>query len=671
MPFKKLLLKPGVNLEETPTLADGTYSSANLIRWRNGLPEKRGGWTEMCATPVTGLCRSIHAWADLSADNFLALGTTSNLQLLSNGVLYDITPWRATSTRTAGFGGAFSTTAGSATVTITDAGHSASPGDQVIIDPIIAVGGLILSGIYTIKNVLGSARYTIIASANAAFSSGTGAPPFFITNSGSFTTQVLLPKHGYATNDIFPVTISTTVGGVTFLGTYSVTVLDVDNFTIANASPANATVGGSENGGNVNFYYLLPGGQPSVQPGYVWGEGTWDGGLWSESAGQAAQIRIWSLDNFGQDLIAVPAGGALYIWTPPETPPFYNPAVIEPAAPAFNEGGLVTMPEEIIMMFGSSLDMASFLDPLLLRWCDQADFTEWTPTATNQAGSFRLSRGSLIVGAVQAPATLLVWTDLDIWGGQYLGFPLVFGFSQLSNNCGLISQQAYAVDNNNVYWMSFDGFYAFTAAGVQAVPCSVWDAVYQNLNRMQSPKVIAAKNSLFNEILWFYPSASGNGEIDSYVSINTLEQSWDYGSLTRTAWTDQSVLGPPIGVDGNGIIQQHETSLDANGAAMTGVEIMTAYQDIGDGNDFVFLDQIIPDLKWLGPTPQVGVTVYFQNWPGDVATSQGPFIVTPSTEYITVRVRARQVAVKIEMDGLNMWFRLGAFRLRVSPAGRV
>lgn len=667
MPFKKLLLKPGVNLEETPTLADGTYSSSNLIRWRNGLPEKRGGWTALCPTPVTGICRSMHAWADLSSDDYLALGTTSNLQILSNGVLYDITPWRHTHTRSQ----PFSTTLGSATVRVFDPAHGANPGDEVIVDPLVAIGGIVLGGIYTIQTVISANFYTITASGPATSTSSASSTPLFNTTTGSNTVIVTLTNHGYVTDDSFPVTISTTVGGVTLLGSYSVTVLNSLQFDIASANPASSTASAFENANTVNFYYLLPAGQGSVQSGYEWGEGTWGGGLWSASAGQAAQIRIWSLDNFGQNLIAVPAGGSLYIWTPPEIPPFYNPAVLEPDAPVFNQGGLVTMPEEIIMMFGSSLDMASFADPLLLRWCDQADYTVWTPTATNQAGSFRLSRGSLIVGAVQAPATLLIWTDLDIWGGQYLGFPLVFGFSQLSSNCGLISQQAYAIDNNNVYWMSFDGFYAFTGSGVQAVPCSVWDAVYQNLNRMQSPKVIAAKNSLFNEILWFYPSASGNGEIDSYVSLNTLEQSWDFGSLMRTAWTDQSVLGPPIGIDGDGLIQQHETSLDANGVAMTGVTFTTAFQDIGDGNDFAFVDQIIPDFKWQGATPQVSVTMLFTNWPGDTETSQGPFVVTPETEYITVRVRARQVALKIEMDGLDMWFRLGAFRLRVSPAGRV
>lgn len=500
MPEIRLQFRPGIDLEKSPTAQRGGWSASNLIRWRDGLPEKLGGWVHFCATPLTGVCRTLHYWSDLSGVPWLAAGTHNSLFVEYEGALYDITP--------AGF---------------------------------------------------------------------------------------------------VPMTVS------------------------------------SEDG--------------------------------------PFSLGIWSLDNFGEDLIAIPYGRGVFLWTPPpaaQEPPAFDlaPATQISEAPAICRGGFVAMPQQIIMVYGCTPLGGGAPDPMLIRWCDEGDETDWTASSENQAGSFRLPRGNLIVGAIQAPLVALFWTDFDVWIAQYIGFPLVFGFTQLYANCGLIAQNARAILGGEVYWMSDHGFFVYNGAGVAQIPCPVWDFVFRDIDENNSDKCIAAANFHFSEIGFFFPSLSGGtGEIDSYVKYNVAEKSWDVGRLARTAWTDENRPGPPFAVDpGSNLIMQHDAEgvFDADGAPMTGVSLRSGYQDLRDGTDIAFVDRLIPDFLWDGPTPSLTMSLYFRNWPGDTSQVQGPFTITPSTEYVSLRVRAREMAVEIDCSAaLGSWFRLGVPRLRVAADGRL
>lgn len=404
-------------------------------------------------------------------------------------------------------------------------------------------------------------------------------------------------------------------------------------------------------------------------------------GLASSTPDQPYSLRIWSLDNFGQNLIAVPSGGALYAWIPPDVA---IPAVFVPQAPPHNQGAFVAMPQQIVVAFGSSPDAGTRTDPLLLRWCDQSNYADWTPSTTNQAGSFRLPRGSRIVGALQEPLTALIWTDLDLWVMTYMGFPLVFSITQVSSLCGLIAQKARCVLGSVPYWMSQHGFFRLGVNGAEQIVCPVWDVVFKDIDQANQDKCLTATVFAYSEIFFFYPSKSGGtGEIDSYVKYNVQENLWDYGKLIRTAWTDEN--GPaaglpdgPLGADLDGLVQQHESGLDANGVAMTGVLIRSAYMDLADGHEQMVANRFIPDFLWQGADPKLMVKLLFRNFPGETPTVAGPFEITPQTQYVTVGtltpipvlgVRAREIAIEIDCDAVDTWFRMGTPRLRTAQDG--
>lgn len=392
-------------------------------------------------------------------------------------------------------------------------------------------------------------------------------------------------------------------------------------------------------------------------------------------------LRVWSLDNFGQNLIGVPSGHGLYAWIPPNTGVH---ATLVSEAPDFNQGVFVAMPERIAVAYGSAADLATQQDPLLIRWSDQSDYTEWTVSTTNQAGSFRLPRGSRIVGALQIPLTGLIFTDLDVWSMRYIGFPLIFSISQVASNCGLIAQGAAVILGSIPYWMSGHGFYRMGSGGAEQIPCAVWDIVFRDLDTQNQDKCIAASDYHFGEIFFFYPSASGGtGEIDSYVKFNIAENLWDYGKLARTGWTDDNkpgdgAPGTPFGADLNGFIQQHDLGNDADGEPMTGVFIRSAYVDMKDGAAEMVANRLIPDFKWEGDNPSVTVKVLFRNFPGDAPTIAGPFTITPETNFVSVGtltpipvlgVRGREVAIEINSNAPGSWWRYGTPRLRTAPDG--
>jgi len=687
MPHAMVKLKPGIDTTSTTALNDGAeYSSSNLIRFLPdrdgmGLVQKMGGWVNYFGSAISSKIRALKGWADLNATNHLAIGAESSLNVLTNNTLIDITP-QTSVTNTAPN---FSTTSGSNVVTIIDANITASVLDYVNFVTPVAVGGLVLTGPYLIYTAAGT-TYTILASSNATSTVSSGGASYtFSTTSGSSVVTGTLANHGYSVGTSIYVGVATTVGGITLYGLYTIlTVPTSSTFTFAAANTATSTAGPTAiNSGNIrSTFYIAIGPQPASTGFGVGGFGA--GGFGTGTAqpsvpGTPITATDWTLDNFGQNLVACPAGGAIYSWQPDGQ---LQNAQILANAPLVNDGIFVAMPERQIVAWGSSFTLAQ--DPLLVRWCDVEDATTWIATATNQAGSYRIPTGSKIVTGLQGPQQGLLWTDLDLWAMQYVGPPLVYGFNKIGSNCGAIGRHCVGQLNNAVFWMSQKQFFMSVGQGPQVIPCSVWDAVFQNLKSGNdnngvpyTQRIRCAVNSQFNEVMWFYPSANGTGENDSYVKYNVVMNCWDYGSLGRTAWIDQSVLGPPIGAGSDNWLYQHEIGNDAyvgNQATAMLSDAATGYFVLNEADNLVFIDQIWPDFKWGtysgNPNATVNLTFNVTNYAGDTPTVYGPYQMTQQTQYLSVRIRGRLMQIELSSSDVGTFWRLGAVRYRYQPDGR-
>lgn len=404
------------------------------------------------------------------------------------------------------------------------------------------------------------------------------------------------------------------------------------------------------------------------------GSGTYGFGITpGTQTGTPISATNWTIDNWGQDVVACPAGGGIYYWNPTGG---FSTLVNILTAPAFNEGIFVSMPQQILVAYGSTVaqNIGVQQDPLLVAWSDIGDFEAWTPLTTNQAGSYRIPTGSKIVGGIQGPQNGLIWTDLDMWSMNYLGYPLVFGFTKVGANCGLAGKHAACQLSGNVYWMGQSNFFMFGGSGVQVIPCPIWDYVFQNVDTANIYKTVACANTSFNEVWWFFPASAGSGEPNRYVKYNTLERTWDYGVLSRTAWIDQSVLGPPIAASPDSYIWQHETTEDAAGSAIIS-SMQTGYFVVNEAHEKTFIDLIWPDFKYglYGGSQgaSIQVTVYGADYPTDTPTAFGPFTMNSTTQYINLRMRARLVAMKFESSDLGSFWRIGNVRVRYAQDGKV
>ena len=679
MPHNTIKLKPGVETNTTLALNEAAYSSSALIRFlpeRNGygLAQKLGGWVSYYNSALSSKIRALKGWADLNATNHLGIGAEASLTVLTGNNLVDITPQITTTNPAPNF----STTSGSSTVTIVDAGITASTLDFVEFVTPVSVGGLILSGPYALFTASGT-TYTIIASglATATVTSG-GASYAFSTTSGSSLISTTFNAHGYAVGDSFYIGVPTTLGGLTLSGLYTVlTVPTVNTFTFSAANTATSTAGPvSINSGNIrSTFYVALGPQPTGSGFGVGGFGTGGFGVGTTQPsvpGTPITATDWTLDNFGQDLIACPAGGAVYYWQPGGQ--LQNAQIVGGDGPLVNNGIFVAMPQRQVVAYGSSFTLSP--DPMLIRWSDLENFSSWTAAPTNQAGSYRIPTGSKIVAAVQGPQQGLIWTDLDLWAMQYVGTPFVYGFNKIGSNCGAISRHCTGQLNGAIFWMSQKQFFMSMGSGPQSIPCPIWDVVFQNINTLYLYKVACGVNSQFNEVTWYYPSASST-ENDSYVKYNTVLQQWDYGSLGRTAWIDQSVLGPPIGAGSDNYLYQHEVGNDAaSGTSTTAMlsSFQTGFFQLYEADDLIFIDQIWPDMKWGtysgSQNATVQITFYVTNYPGDAVTAYGPYNMTQATEYISVRIRARLMSIAVSSNDVGTFWRLGAIRYRFQPDGK-
>ena len=625
MAVTKLIFNPGINKEFTDLMDKGGWSDGNLVRFRKGLPEKIGGWEKTVTSSYEGTGRALTAWVALDATRYLGLGTTTKYYIQSGDNFNDITPIRKTSTNSI----TFAATNGSSTITVTDSSHGAVANDTVTISGAVSLGGLV-------------------------------------------TAAVLNQEYQIAT--------------VTGTNTYTITAKDTSGATVtANSSD-------SGNGGSgVDGVYQINVGLDTYVESTGWGAGLWGASTWGSATAlsETNQLRLWSHDAFGEDLIINPRNGGIFYWD--ESNGLSNSAVNITTLAGANLAptkGIQTIVSDIdrhVIVLGADPIVGSArsgsIDPLLIAFSDQESATEWEPTSTNTAGSLRLSSGSQIVGGLRSRQETLIWTDTSLYSMQFVGAPFTFGINLINENVGLISPNGVVNAPDSVYWMARDGFYSYSGS-VSRLTCSVLNYVLDDFNQGQAFKVVAFTNREFNEVGWFYPSGSSS-ENDRYVVYNYLEGAWSIGELSRTAWLDDGIFQKPraAGKDSSvNYVYTHENSDDADGLPMDNVFIESGDIDIDDGEKFGFVKKIIPDVKFFGDNSsagQINFVLKTRNFPGDSLSTNSTNNVTSSTQQNYVRARSRQMVFRAQSDddaatGLRTGFRwrLGANRFEIRPDGK-
>lgn len=677
MPFGSVTLIPGINVEKTPTLLEASIATSQYIRFRDGLAQKYGGWSKFYSFNIAGVPRDLHAWQDLNGAKHLLAGTTSSLNVITSGSIQGITPQQFSSNFTPNF----SVVANSTTVTVTDPNiNNVTIQDSVMFNTPIVIGSAIISGLFPIVSTLGGTGYTInLLNVAGTTATNTGTLPLFSVATSSNLVSVLMTAHGIATFGTIAFQATTSLAGVSIYGIYPITFVDVNNFQISVGSLATTVATSFMNNGNASLQYFINIGPLASGAGYGtggYGAGGYGTGVaGTNQTGTPITALDWTSDNWGEIALANPMNGAIYQYDP--TGGFQTASIVV-TAPPFNNGIFVSNTLQILFAYGSTVNasVGQSLDPMLIRWSDLSDYTQFTTKTTNQAGSFRIPIGSVIRGGMAMANQNLFWTDLDLWAANYLGYPLVFGFNKIGAGAGLISSHAAQQFRNSVYWMGPSNFYVYSGGSVSAIPCPMWDFVFQNLNTTFQSNVRAMPNTPYNEVGWLFPSsASVSGECDSYIKMNVSEPGlpWDGGLISRSAWMDQTILGNPISATSNGIIYQQETTNDADGNPIT-ASFSTGYFYIAEGEEWAFVDNIIPDMKFGtyagSQNAQVQISFNVVNYPGDTPVTYGPYIMTSTTEYIPVRFRGRQMSVTIMSSDLGSWWRIGKIRFRYSPAGR-
>jgi hypothetical protein len=699
MAWAPVVLQPGLNVELTDTDNRGAYTATNLGRFKAGRFQKLGGWERFYNGSVAGIPRATHAWQDLAGHDRLAIGTTTELFDITGGVIRNVSPQTLLTAPMV----SFTTTAGSNIVTITDTSVTSITGyDAIYLNAPIAIDGLVLSGLYQVSSYVSTGVYRIVASGNAlAGVTAGGATPTFTFTNGSANITVTLAAHGVASGDdvVFPNAV--TGGGLTIQGKYAVqSITNANQFVITAPNTASSTPGSPIGEPFSILYYLAVG---PIASGVAYGTGTYGSGVYGTGSSVSADVGSdlaatdWSLGNWGELLVGTPENGGVYYWGPNSG--FQNSSIIT-AAPVFNTGSFIANAQQMIIAYGSTVSGAIgvYQDPLMVKWCDVEDFTVWDARASNQAGSYRIPTGSRCVGGAATPHRSVIWTDQSIWSMDYIGASLVFGFTELASGCGLIAKHAHAQIGDSVFWMGKSNFYSLSGGTVTPMQCSVWDAVFQNLNMDRADYCHAGVNSDFNEVWFFFSSKStkvdylvnefgqyitdeyGNliisatpGSSDKYVKFNTIDGLWDMGDIQRNTWLDRSVVGNPIATTNEGVIYSHESSPDADGHPLNS-SFDTSWIYIGEGEDINFIDRIYPDFKWGEydgiDDAAIDITVYATNYPGDAIKIYGPFTVTKAKQFISKRIRARQIKLRCESNDMGTFWRLGHLRVRFAKDGK-
>ena len=772
--LKKILLKAGVNKENTRYTSEGGWYESDKVRFRQGTPEKIGGWQRISTQSFVGVCRSLWAWVTLGSLKLLGVGTNLKFYIENGGSYYDVTPLRSAVTLT----NPFAMVSGSSTITVTDANGGYINGDYVTFTGSTSNGGITLLGEYSLTTSTTANTYTVTAASPAVITSANPAvctTQFQLANN----VQVTLTTDGTLP---FPFVTGTTyhvvnTSGYTFQlsltsGGAAISALgSAQSGTQTVTAQASSTATG---GGTIRAAYQI-----NVGPAYAvvlngWGVSTWGSGAWGIGTAALDQIRIWTQNNFGEDLIFGPRGGAIYYWDATTgllgtvfTVTIASPAVLSTsislsngmeliltttgALPtglnvgqiyyvvnasggtcnlALTSGGvainttgsqsgvhkispralplasmtgasdvpiqqnciLVSDSSRFVFAFGATEFGSATFNPMLIRWSDQGDPFNWTPSATVQAGFSYLSHGSEIITVMQARQEILVWTDSSLYSLQYQGAPIVWSTQIVGDNVSIVSENSVAYANGVAYWMGVDKFYKYDGR-TQTQNCDLRQYIFEDINKSQFSQVFAGTNEGFNEIWWFY-CAGTSTTIDSYVVFNYMENggqgAWYYGSLARTAWLDSGLRDYPIAATYDHNIVNHEQGVDDNTTGTTQpIEafITSAEFDLDDGDRFGFVWRVLPDITFRGSTaasPQV--TMYLKpmqnsgsgyNVPPSVGgennatvTRTATLPIEEFTGQIYTRVRGRQIAMEVRSTAAGVTWQLGSPRLDIKQDGR-
>ena len=627
MPLTKLQFRPGINRDITSFSNEGGWVDCDRVRFRLGYPEIIGGWEKYTDETYLGTARGLFNWAALDGSNLLGLGTEVKYYIEEGQQFYDVTPIRKTSTNSI----TFAATNGSSTITATDSNHGAVVADFVTISGAVSLGGNVTAAVLNQEY-----QITSIPTAN----------------------------------------------------TYTFEAKDTSGATVtANASD-------SGNGGSgVDGVYQINSGLANGVGGTGWGAGTWGRGTWGSAAtvGVTTQLRLWSHDNFGENLIINPRDGAIYYWIKGDG--FSTRAVEIGAIGGANETPiiakqiLVSDVDRHVIAFGTNPVGSSTQDPLLIRFSDQENVLDWEPTATNTAGDLRIGTGSQFVKAIETKREIVIFTNSSIHSMQFIGSPFTFGIQPLASNITIMGPNAAVAVEDAVFWMGKQNFYLYDGK-TQQLPCSVTEHVFFDFDFDQFEKVYAGIISEFSEVIWFYPSNTnslangGTGENDRYVIYNYSENIWYYGDLGRTAFIDRGIRDFPIGAADN-YLYNHESGYTDDGAALV-ASIESSPIDMGEGDQFTFIRRIIPDFTFIGSTntdPTVNVTLQSNNFPGGnylqsevaqvdrTATSTTvPF--EKFTDKADVRLRGRAFSIKVDSSSVGTRWRLGSPRVDMRQDGR-
>jgi len=629
MPLTKLQFRPGINREITSYSNEGGWYDCDMVRFRYGVPEKIGGWQQSSSNTFLGTCRALHTYVSLDSDVYTGVATNLKYYIYLGGTFNDITPLRST---TSAGDVTFSATDGSSTITATDTSHGAVANDFVTFSGAATLGGLVTA---TVLNQ----EYQIATIVNA--------------NSYTFTAKD----------------------------------------TSGDEVTANSSDSGN-GGGSIIGKYQINTGLDTTVAGTGWGTSTWGRGTWGSSSTLTVTdtLRLWSHDNFGEDLIFNVRNGGIYYWDTSAKTLGTDRAVTlasldtDSAIPTIAKQVLVSDRDRHIVAFGCDGETTiGTQDPLLIRFSDAESTTTWNALATNSAGELRVGSGSEIICAVETRQQIIVFTDSSLHAMQFLGPPFTFGISQLSENITIMGPMAAKAVDDTIFWMGQEDFYVFDGR-VQKLPCAVRSYIFDDFNVQQNQKVFAALNSTFDEIWWFYPSEDST-EIDKYVIYNYQEQAWSYGSLVRTAWLDRGINDYPLATSTDYYMYDHEFGLDdgsTNPPSAISAHVESSQIDIGDGEQFVFIRRLIPDVTFGGSTatsPVATFTLKTRNFPGGAYLSSDDSTVTQSeaatstvveqfTSQAFVRLRGRSFALRVASSGEQVQWRLGSPRVEVRPDGR-
>lgn len=783
MPLQKLQFRPGLNREGTDYSNEGGWYDGDKIRFRSGFPEKIGGWTQLSSAQFAGVCRDIWVWADgdLGAGaTYIGVGTNLKYYIYYGGTYNDVTPINQTDVLTNPFNTSYSTlfgdvTSPTATSIVMNSGASFP-----------SYGGIALIGAEQIAYTGVSGN--TLTGVTRGYNGTTATTHLNGTPVQGYNVIITDTSYNPSVGDYVIISGATSVGGITLSGEYTVASVGSSSaYTVLSPTPATSAASG---GGTVTIEYLYPIGLDVFTAGTGWGAGPWNAGTaldpWAHgwgtaySSGIGQQLRLWSSDNFGANLVIAPRGGPIFYWqdaltiasraqaissvantttsitdattfgagvstitvTAANAPYIYpymyitgsgipDGTIVGPAyvtgstsvpivdattlvsvnttlassgsyyfsyagafAPVATYQVIASSIQEFVIAFGSNnyvpADPNTAFNPMLVRWSDQANPLQWVPQITNQSGEYQLTNGSYIMGAQTTRQEILVWTDSCLYSMQYVGSPYVWGFQIIMDNISVMSPNSMMTVNNVTYWMGRDRFYMYSGR-VEVLPCALRQYIFADINLDQAYQVVCGTNNAFNEVWWFYVSISGDSTVvDRYVVYNYLDRNWYYGTINRTAWIQTGILPYPVAADYNGRLLYHEDGNDDNSTSVTAP--ITAYVqssdfDIGDGHNFGFVWRILPDVNFNGSSvnePSVTMTVKpRQNsgtayGPADNPTVQSYQNYTHTPEYtvqqfdgqVYTRLRGRQMSFRIESTGLGVAWQLGSPRIDIRPDGR-